>query len=169
VNGDNRLGNNLARHLPLDCNAFDSHSAEALDIGFAFNGYMPRGEATRKFSNEVDRRTLGAMQITAELSLNQSRIANDSRAVEIPFRSNTKVATRANRSVEPGCDFVIADIDMRATSRTSCRACRVTHFTFPVAFKTLDYQVTSPLPKALEFFNDRGILDRGRLFLGTGL
>jgi hypothetical protein len=80
-----------------------------------------------------------------------------------------KIATRANRSVEPGCDFVISDIDMGGTGRTSCRVYRVTHFTFSVAFKTLDYQVTSPLPKALEFFNDRGILDRGRLFLGTGL
>jgi hypothetical protein len=78
-----------------------------LDVGFALNDHMPRAEVTRKFSDEVDRSGLGAMQITTEFSLNQSRIANDTTTAQIPFGSEMRVAPRSNRPVEITADFVI--------------------------------------------------------------
>jgi hypothetical protein len=107
VNGHHRLGDDVAGHLSLNFDARDSYSAEALDVGFALNDHMPRAEATRKFSDEVDRSGLGAMQITTEFSLNQSGIANDTTTAQITFGCEMHVAPRSNRPVEITADFVI--------------------------------------------------------------
>jgi len=74
------------------------------------------------------------------------------------------VAPCSNCSTEPTGDFVIAEINMRATSRTDCRHRRAADLVLSFTFETLDDAAALPLPEIFKFLPDRGILRRGRFF-----
>ena len=74
-----------------------------------------------------------------------------------------KIAAGANASAEARCDFVIAQIDVRAATRTVCRASGVTDLVFSFALKTRDRPGPLPVPKA---FDSAKASRRGR---GRGL
>src|SRR5260370_10885903 len=73
------------------------------------------------------------------------------------------VAPCSNCSTEPTGDFVIAEINMRATSRTDCRHRRAADLVRSLTFETLDDAAALPLPEIFKFLPDRGILRRRRL------
>ena len=64
------------------------------------------------------------------------------------------VAARSNRSTETAADLVLAEINMRAASRADCGGRRAADLLFSLAFETLDYQATLPLPEILKFVTD---------------
>ena len=68
MNGDNCLGNDLAGHLTPDLDARDSHPAEAIDIGSAFDDHVFSGEAAGNSPREVNGRRVITVQITAEFA-----------------------------------------------------------------------------------------------------
>jgi hypothetical protein len=74
-----------------------------------------------------------------------------------------KLAARADRSTEAGCNLVVAQIDVRAAPGTICRCCCVADLVFALAFKTGDYAVASAVPKAVEF--SEGTLRKSGFFL----
>src|SRR5439155_20248041 len=74
------------------------------------------------------------------------------------------VTTRSNRAAESAGDFVIAKINMRATSWADCRCRCAADLLFAVAVETLDNRAALPIPKILKSLKDGGILWRGRLF-----
>src|SRR5260370_3941024 len=75
------------------------------------------------------------------------------------------VAPCSNCSTEPTGDFVIAEINMRATSRTDCRHRRAADLVRSLTFETLDDAAALPLPQIFKFLPDRGILRRVPLLL----
>ena len=74
------------------------------------------------------------------------------------------VAARSNASTESAGDFVVAQINMRATGRTDCRSRRAGDLLFALTLKTLDDSATLSLPKILESAKEGVALWRGRFF-----
>ena len=99
---------------------------------------MSRAEATGELPDEVDRGRASAMQIAAQFSLDQGRVADDTGATNITFRGKMNIAARANRSAEAGGDFVISEIDVGAACWTDCRCCGAADLVFSLAFETFD-------------------------------
>ena len=99
---------------------------------------MPRAEATGELPDEVDRGRSSAMQIAAQFSLDQGRVADDTGATNITFRGKMNIAARANRSAEAGGDFVISEIDVGAACWTDCRCCGAADLVLSFAFETFD-------------------------------
>ncbi|HAK06488.1 MAG TPA: hypothetical protein DCO65_04335 [Spartobacteria bacterium] len=56
---------------------------------------------------------------------------------------------RADRSAKAGCNFVIAQIDVSAASRTVCRYCRVADLVFAFALKAGNDTSSLLVPKPL--------------------
>src|SRR6266567_1560978 len=104
------------------------------------------------------------MQITAQSTLYEGRSANHAAAAQISFGHEMHVAACSNCSAETAADLVIAQINMGAASWTDCRSSRTANLLFSLAFKTLDYQATLPLPEILKSVTDRGIVWGRRLF-----
>ena len=99
---------------------------------------MPRAEATWELPDEVDRGRSSAMQIAAQFSLDQGRVADDTGAANITFHRKMDITACANRSAEAGGDFVIAEIDVGAACWTDCRCCGAADLVFSLAFETFD-------------------------------
>ena len=95
------------------------------------------------------------MQIAAQSAFNQSGLALHTAAGKIAFAGKMYIAAGANASTEPTCDFVIAQVNVRAAGRTDCRCRRTGHLLFAFTFETLDNRTGLPLPKILEFAEDR--------------
>src|SRR5215471_5897724 len=49
VNGNGTGGNDFAGHTSLDIDVSDSHPPKTLNIGFPFDGYLLRADASRDF------------------------------------------------------------------------------------------------------------------------
>src|SRR5882724_11181146 len=111
---------------------------------------MLRGQAAGNFADKVDRGNLGALQIAAQLAFNQRVATHHARAAAVSFGSEIKIPAGANASAEAGRDFVIAQIDVRAATRTICRGSCVTDFLFSLALKTRDSPDPLPVPKAFD-------------------
>ena len=95
------------------------------------------------------------MQIAAQPAFNQSGLALHAAAGKITFSRKMYIATSANASAEPACDFVIAEVNVRAARRTDTGCCRAGNLLFALTFETLDNATGLPLPKILEFAKDR--------------
>src|SRR6266481_813315 len=104
------------------------------------------------------------MQITAQSAFYQCGSANDPAAAHISFGHEMHVAASSNCPAETAADFVIAQINMGAASRTDCRRRRVASLLVPFALETLDHPTPLSLPKVLMFMTDRGIICGRRLF-----
>src|SRR5204863_9507843 len=74
------------------------------------------------------------------------------------------IATRSNASAETAGDFIVAQINVRATSWTNCRSGRARNLLFPLTFETLDDRTVLSLPKFLEPAKNGGALRCGRFF-----
>src|SRR6266496_2661201 len=74
------------------------------------------------------------------------------------------VAPGSNASAETAVDFVVTQINMRATRRADCRSRRATDPLFSFTIKTLDNAVLLSLPKILESPKNGGALWRRRFF-----
>jgi hypothetical protein len=125
---------------------------------------MSSSKTARNSSRKINRRGVIAVQIPAQLSLNQSRSANHASTAQISFGREMHVAACSNCPAETAADFVIAQINMGATSRTNCGCRRTADLLLSVAIKTLDYQSALSLPEILQFVTNRGIVRGGRFF-----
>jgi len=74
------------------------------------------------------------------------------------------IATRSNASAETAGDFIVAQINVRATSWTNCRSGCATDLLFPLTFETLDDRTTLSLPKFLELAENGGAFRCRRFF-----
>ena len=74
------------------------------------------------------------------------------------------IATRSNASAETAGDFIIAQINVRATSWTNCRSGCARNLLFPLTLETLDDRTTFSLPKFLEPAENGGVLRCRRFF-----
>jgi hypothetical protein len=95
------------------------------------------------------------MQIAAQPAFNQSGLALHVAAGKITFAEKMHITARANASTEPAGDFVIPQINVRATGRTDCRCRGARNLLFAFTFETLDHRTGLPLPKILEFAKNR--------------
>ena len=95
------------------------------------------------------------MQISAQPAFNQSGLALDATAGKITFAGKMYIAAGANASTEPAGDFVIAQIYVCAAGRTDCRCRGARNLLFAFTFEALDNRTGLPLPKILEFAEDR--------------
>jgi hypothetical protein len=95
------------------------------------------------------------MQIAAQPAFNQSGLALHATAGKITFARKMYIASGANASTESAGDFVIAQINVCAAGRTDCRRRGARNLLFAFTFETLDDCITLPLPKILEFAEDR--------------
>ena len=95
------------------------------------------------------------MQIAAQPAFNQSRPALHATAGQITFAVKMYIAASANASTESAGDFVIAQINMRAAGRADCGCRGARNLLFAFTFETLDDRTALPLPKILEFAEDR--------------
>ena len=95
------------------------------------------------------------MQIAAQPAFNQSGLALHATAGKITFAGKMYIAAGADASTEPAADFVIAQINVRAAGRTDCRCRGARNLLFAFTFETLDNRTGLPLPKILEFAEDR--------------
>ena len=95
------------------------------------------------------------MQVAAQPAFNQSGLALHATAGKIAFAGKVHIAAGANASTEPASDFVIAQVDMRAAGRTDCRCRGAGNLLFAFTFETFDNRTGLPLPKILEFTEDR--------------
>lgn len=95
------------------------------------------------------------MQITAQPAFNQSGLALHTAAGKITFAGKMYIAAGANASTEPAGDFVIAQINVCAAGRTDCRCRGARYLLFAFTFEALDDRIGLPLPKILEFAENR--------------
>ena len=109
------------------------------------------------------------MQIAAQSAFYQGRSTNHATAAQIAFSGEMHVAARSNRSAETAADFVIAEINMRATCGADCRRRRAADLLFSLTFETLDNRAALPFPKILKPVKDGRMLRRGRFFFYTQL
>ena len=158
MNGDHCLSNDLTRHLPLDFDASRPDLARALNIGFTFDNYVSSAKPAGNSPGKINCCGVVTMQIAAQSAFYQGRSTNHATAAQIAFSGEMHVAARSNRSAETAADFVIAQINMGATSRTNCGCRRTADLLLSVAIKTLDYQSALSLPEILKFVTNRGIV-----------
>jgi hypothetical protein len=104
------------------------------------------------------------MQIAAEPALYYGGSTDNAAACQIAFAGQMHIATRSNASAETAADFIVAQINVRATSWTNCRSGCATNLLFPFAFETLDDGTALSLPKFLEPTENRGALRCRRFF-----
>ena len=95
------------------------------------------------------------MQISAQPAFNQSGLALHATAGKITLAGKMYIAAGTNASTESAGDFVIAQVNVRATGRTNCRCGSARNLLFALAFETLNNGSGLPLPKILEFAEDR--------------
>ena len=95
------------------------------------------------------------MQISAQPAFDQSGLALHTTTGKITFAGKMYIAAGANASTEPTRDFVIAQVNVRAAGRTDCRCRRARNLLFAFTFETLDDRTGLPLPKILDFAEDR--------------
>ena len=95
------------------------------------------------------------MQIAAQPAFNQSGLALHATAGKITFAEKVHITSGANASTEPAGDFVIAQVNVRATGWADCRRRGARDLLFAFTFETLDDRTGLPLPKILEFAKDR--------------
>ena len=95
------------------------------------------------------------MQISPQPAFNQSGLALHTTAGKITFAGKMHITAGANASTEPAGDFVIAQVNVRAAGRADCRCRGARNLLFAFTFKTLDNRTGLPLPKILEFAEDR--------------
>ena len=95
------------------------------------------------------------MQIAAQPAFNQSGLALHATAGKITFAGKMHITAGANASTEPAGDFVIAQVNVRAAGRADCRCRGARNLLFAFTFETLDNRTGLPLPKILEFAEDR--------------
>ena len=95
------------------------------------------------------------MQIAAQPAFNQSGLALHATAGEITFAEKMHITAGANASTEPTGDFVIAQVNVSAAGRADCRRRGARNLLFALTFETLDSRTGLPLPKILEFAEDR--------------
>ena len=94
------------------------------------------------------------MQIAAEPALQQGGSTNNIAAGQIAFAGQMHIATGSNAPAETAGDFVVAQIDVRATAWTNCRSGCARNLLFPLTFETLDDRTALSLPKFLEPVED---------------
>ena len=95
------------------------------------------------------------MQIAAQPAFDQSALALHAAAGKVTLAGEMHIATGANASTETAGDFVIAQINMRATGWTDCRRRGARNLLFAFTFETLDNATGLPFPKILEFAENR--------------
>ena len=95
------------------------------------------------------------MKIAAQPAFNQSGLAYHATAAKITFTGKMDIAAGANASTEPTGDFVIAQVNVRAAGRADCRGRGARNLLFAFTFETFDDRTGLPLPKILEFAEDR--------------
>ena len=95
------------------------------------------------------------MQIAPQPAFNQSGLALDATASEIAFAGKMHITAGANASTEPACDFIIAQVNVRAAGRADCQRRGARNQLFALTFETFDNRTGLPLPKILEFAEDR--------------
>jgi hypothetical protein len=95
------------------------------------------------------------MQIAAQPAFNQSGLALHVTAGKITFAGKMHVTAGANASTKPTGDFVIAQVNVRATRWTDCRCRGAGNLLFAFTFETLDDRTGLPLPEIFEFAKDR--------------
>jgi hypothetical protein len=104
------------------------------------------------------------MEIPAEFAFNQGRSANHAAATQIAPTSQVNVAAGSDASTEAARNFVVAQINVRATARANCGGGCAADLLFSLTVKTLDDRAALSLPKILEPAKDRGTLWRSGLF-----
>ena len=95
------------------------------------------------------------MQIAAQPAFNQSGLALHATAGKIAFAGKMHITAGANASTEPAGNFVIAQVNVRAAGRADCRRRGARNLLFAFTFETFDNRTGLPLPKILEFTEDR--------------
>jgi hypothetical protein len=95
------------------------------------------------------------MQIAAQPPFNQSGLAFHATAGKITFAGKMHIAAGANASTESTGDFVIAQINVGAAGGADCGCRRARNLLFAFTFETFDDRTGLPLPKILEFAEDR--------------
>ena len=95
------------------------------------------------------------MQIAAQPAFNQSGLALHATAGQITFAGQMYIAASANASTESAGDFVIAQVNVRATGRADGRRRGARNLLFAFTFETFDDRTGLPLPKILEPAEDR--------------
>ena len=90
------------------------------------------------------------MQIAAQPAFNQRGLALHAAAGKITFAGKMHISAGANASTKPAGDFVIAQVDVRATRRTNCRRRSARNLLFAFTLETLDERTGLSLPKIFE-------------------
>jgi hypothetical protein len=158
------LRRDLARHLASDFDAFCADSAEAVNIGFAIDNHVPSADAPWNFACVVNRRGFGAMQIPAQPAFNQGGSAYHAAAGQIAFAGQMHIAAGSDASAETARDFVVAEINVRATGRADCRSRCAADLLFSFTIKAFDNRTVLSLPKVLELAKNGGTLCWRRFF-----
>ena len=95
------------------------------------------------------------MQIAAQPPFNQSGPALHATTGKITFAGKMHIASGANASTEPAGDFVIAQVNVRTAGGADCGCRGARDLLFAFTVETLDDRTGLPLPKILEFAEDR--------------
>ena len=95
------------------------------------------------------------MQIAAQPAFNQSGLALHATASKITFAGKMYIAASANASTESAGDFVIAQVNVRAAGGADRGRRGARNLLFAFTIETLDHRTALPLPKILEFTEDR--------------
>ena len=151
MNSHGATGQDFTGHAPLDVDVRHLHAPKALNVGFPLNNDVLSADAAGNFSDQVNRHRILALKIAAEFPFNDRRVTNHAGAAEIALGGQMHVAASANRATEAGCDFVIAEIDVRAATGTIGRARGIADFVFTLAFETKDDAIALPTPNGFEF------------------
>ena len=149
-----RLSNDLSRHPAFDFDVLRADRPKTVNVSFALNDYVPAADSARDFPGVVNCSRI-AMQIAAQPAFNQSGLALHAATTKITFAGKMHIASGANASTKPAGDFVIAQVNVRATGGADCRRRGARDLLFAFTFETLDDRTGLPLPKILESAKDR--------------
>ena len=153
MDGDG-LSDNLSRHPAFNFDVLRVHRPKTVNVSFALNDHVPGGDAAGDFPCVVNRSGI-AMQIAAQPAFNQSGPALHATAGKITFARKMYIAAGANASTKPAGDFVVAQVNVRTAGGADCGRRGARNLLFAFTFETLDDRTGLPLPKILEFAEDR--------------
>ena len=148
------LSDNLSGHPAFDFDVLRADRPKTVNVSFAFNDYVPAADAAGDFPGVVNCRRI-AMQIAAQPAFNQSGLALHATTGKITFAGKVHITACANAPTEPAGDFVIAQVNVRAAGRADGRCRGARNLLLAFTFETLDNRTGLPLPKILEFPEDR--------------
>ena len=107
----------MPSHPASDLDALDLNAPEEMDVRFAVDDDVVRGEAAGNFPDEIDRGCADAIHVAAHFPFDEGRAAGHHRAAEIAFRGDVNLALGLDGPAKAGRDFIMAQVDVGTALR----------------------------------------------------